>query len=61
MNSSSVGSGSTVASIQVDVMKKANDVAARSILGVLESSAQQTQQQSSSAIAGIGKNIDIKA
>ncbi len=59
--SSTIGSGSTVASAQVNVMKKANDIAARSILSVLESSSQQTQQHSSSAVAGIGKNIDIKA
>ncbi|MDH4943912.1 hypothetical protein [Sulfurimonas sp. C5] len=59
--SSTIGSGSTMASTQVNVMKKANDIAARSILSVLESSSQQTQQQSSSAVAGIGKNIDIKA
>lgn len=60
MDSSSVSSGSTVASVQMNVMKKAEDIAARSILGVLESSSQQTGQ-TSSAVAGLGKNIDIKA
>lgn len=60
MDSSSIGSGSTASSIQIDVMKKAQDVAAQNILGVLESSSQQ-DGQTSAAITGIGKNIDIKA
>ncbi|WP_304543742.1 hypothetical protein [Sulfurimonas microaerophilic] len=58
---STISSGSTMGSIQVDVMKKSQDAAAKSILGVLESSSQQTKQTSSSALAGIGKNLDIKA
>ncbi|WP_193114695.1 hypothetical protein [Sulfurimonas marina] len=57
---STISSGSTMGSIQVDVMKKSQDAAAKSILGVLESSSQQTKQ-TSSALAGIGKNLDIKA
>ncbi|WP_428737846.1 hypothetical protein [Sulfurimonas sp.] len=60
MSTSSVSSGSTMAAIQVDVMKKAQEVAARDVLSVLDSASQQTQQ-TSSAIAGIGNNIDIKA
>ena len=60
MDTSSVSSGSTMGSIQIDVMKKAQDVAARNVLSILDSASQQTQQ-TSSALAGIGKNIDIKA
>lgn len=60
MDTGSISSGSTAATLQIDALKKAQDVAARSVLGILESSSQQTQQ-TSSAIAGLGKNIDIKA
>lgn len=60
MDSGSVSSSSTMATLQIDAMKKAQDVAATNVLGVLQSSSAQTQQ-TSSAIAGLGQNIDIKA
>lgn len=61
MSTSSVDSGSIMASIQIDTMKKAQDVAARNVLSVLESAGADQGSQTSSAIAGLGKNIDIKA
>ena len=58
--SSAIGASSQQSAIQVEVMKKAQDVQAQQVLRVLESTAQDTQQ----AVAqktGMGQNLDIQA
>ena len=56
--SSSSGTGS--ATIQVDVMKKAQDVQEQQVLKVLESASEQSKQTTAQK-TGIGSNINLTA
>jgi len=56
--SSSSGTGS--ATIQVDVMKKAQDVQEQQVLKVLESATEQSKQTTAQK-TGIGSNINLTA
>jgi len=56
--SSSSGTGS--ATIQVDVMKKAQDVQEQQVLKVLESATEQSKQTTAQK-TGIGNNINLTA
>lgn len=63
MGISSTTSGSVAtssSSIDVEVLKKAQDVQAQQVLKVLESTAQQTQQ-STAQKTGLGLNLNISA
>jgi hypothetical protein len=58
---SSTSSASTTAqAIQIDVMKKAQDVQSQQVLKILESANQQSQQVTAQK-TGIGQNINIMA
>ncbi len=58
MATDSIGSAGTMQSVQVDVMKKAQDVQAQQVLKVLESATQQSQQTTAQK-TGMGNNINI--
>jgi hypothetical protein len=60
MSVSSTSSASTAQNIQIDVMKKAQDVQAQQVLKVLESANEQSQQVAAQK-TGIGQNINIMA
>ena len=61
MESSSVGSSSgTQVNVQVEVLKKAQDVQKKQIEQILES-AQQQSQQTTAQKTGIGGNINLTA
>jgi hypothetical protein len=58
MATDSIGSAGTMQSVQVDVMKKAQDVQAQQVLKVLESATQESQQTTAQK-TGMGNNINI--
>ena len=58
--SSSVGSAATQSSVQIEVLKKAQDVQARQVLSLLESSSAQNSQ-AVAQLTGVGVNLDIRA
>jgi len=58
MATDSIGSAGTMQNVQVDVMKKAQDVQAQQVLKVLESVTQQSQQTTAQK-TGMGNNINI--
>ena len=60
MSVSSTSNASTAQNIQIDVMKKAQDVQAQQVLKVLESANEQSQQVTAQK-TGIGQNINIMA
>ncbi len=60
MSVSSTSNASTAQNIQIDVMKKAQDVQAQQVLKVLESANEQSQQVAAQK-TGIGQNINIMA
>ncbi|MEO1938001.1 MAG: putative motility protein [Sulfurimonas sp.] len=60
MSVSSTSNASTAQNIQIDVMKKAQDVQAQQVLKVLESANEQSQQVAAQK-TGVGQNINIMA
>ena len=54
------GTAATQTAIQVDVMKKAQDVQAQQVLSLLESSSAQNSQ-AAAQLTGVGVNLDIRA
>ena len=57
---SSMSSASTAQNVQIDVMKKAQEIQAQQVLKVLESANEQSQQVAAQK-TGIGQNINILA
>ena len=57
---SSMSNASTAQNVQIDVMKKAQEVQAQQVLKVLESANEQSQQVAAQK-TGIGQNINILA
>jgi hypothetical protein len=66
MDNVTMSNGSLMAQIQVDTMKKAMDVQARSVLSVLQSAtsmqtpAQPVPPQNVAQLTGLGRNLDVK-
>ncbi len=59
----SVSSASTVQNVQIDAMKKAQDVQAQQVLKILEGADQQVQQQQQQTTAqkiGMGTQLNIR-
>lgn len=55
-----IGGAQTQAAIELTVMKKAQDVQARQVLSLLESSSAQNTQ-AAAQLTGVGVNLDVKA
>jgi hypothetical protein len=66
MDNVTMTNGSLMARIQVDTMKKAMDVQARSVLSVLQNAAsmqapaQPAPRQDTAQLTGLGRNLDVK-
>jgi len=60
MSVSSTSNASIAQNIQIDVMKKAQNVQAQQVLKVLENANEQSQQVAAQK-TGIGQNINIMA
>lgn len=58
--SSAINGAQTQAAVQIEVMKKAQDVQAQQVLSLLESSSAQNSQ-AVAQLTGVGVNLDVRA